>query len=75
MLSAGETEVAKPQPSLRGIKRGREKDVATLAKAPGRRKSVLGKVTNNVGGEGNESSPSPALGLARLQGGRRQMGR
>lgn len=36
--------------------------MGTLAKAPGRRKSVLGQE------DGNETSPSLALGLARLQG-------
>lgn len=36
----------------------------TLAKAPGRRKSVLGKEDDN------ETSPSLALGPARLQGGK-----
>lgn len=71
MLRAGQVEVAKPQPALSGLRRGREKGVGTQAKAPGRRKSVLGKVTNGTLGEGNDMSPAPALGLARLQGGRR----
>lgn len=71
MLGAGEIEVAKPQPAFSGFGRGRKKDVGTLAKAPGRRKSVLEKVMPNMLGEGNETICSPALGLARLQGGRR----
>lgn len=40
-------------------------DVGTLAKAPGQRKSVLGKGVSNVLGEGKEASSSPALGAGR----------
>lgn len=51
-----------PQTACNKFKKGSEADVGTLAKAPGGRKSVLGKE------DGNETSPSLALGLARLQG-------
>lgn len=60
MLGAGEVEVAKAQPALSGFKKGRETDAGTPAKAPGGRKSVLGK----------EMAMKPPLpwpwGLARL---------
>lgn len=57
--------MAKPQTAPSRFKKGRETDVGTLAKAAGRRKSVLGQE------DGNEISPSLALGLARLLGGNR----